>query len=69
MTHHTIIPCKLWHRRLGHLHFRELPGLQRMVKGMLSFDFVHDVVFQGCALGNNVKKFSFLAAVLDLKES
>ena len=43
MTHHTISPCKLWHRRLGHLHFRELPGLQWMVKGKPSFDFVHDV--------------------------
>ena len=28
MVHHTISPCELWHRRLEHLHFRALPGLQ-----------------------------------------
>ena len=56
MVHHTIIPCDIWHRRLGHLHFRALPGLQQMVKGMPSLDFVHDIVFQGVALGKNVKK-------------
>ena len=55
MTHNTIIPCELWHRILGHLHFRALPGLQRMVKGMPSFDYVHDIVCRGCALGKNVK--------------
>ena len=27
-----------------------------MVKGMPSFDLVHDVVCRGCALGKNVKK-------------
>ena len=55
MTHHTISPCKLWHGRLGHLHFILLPGLQRMVKGMASFDYAYDIVCQGCALGKNVK--------------
>ena len=28
MVHHTIIPSELWHRRLGHLHFKALPNLQ-----------------------------------------
>ena len=55
MTHHIISPCKLWHRRLGHLHFRELPGLQRMVKGMPSFYSIHATICWGCALGKNVK--------------
>ena len=55
MVHHTIIPCELWHRILGHIHFRALPGLQRIVKGMPSFDFVHDYIYRGCALGKNVK--------------
>ena len=56
MVHHNISPCEIWHRRLRHLHFRALPGLQRMVKGIPSFNFVHDSIYQGCALGNNVKK-------------
>ena len=41
--------------RLGHIHFKALPGLQRMMKGMPSFDYVHDIVCQGCVLGNKVK--------------
>ena len=56
MKHHTINLCELWHMRLGHIHFRAQPGLQRMVKGIPSFNFVHDVVCQGHALGKNVKK-------------
>ena len=28
MVNHNIIPCELWHRRFGHLHFKSLPGLQ-----------------------------------------
>ena len=55
MVHHTIIPCELCYRRLRHLQFRALPGLQRMVKGMPSFDSVHDSICWGCALGKNLK--------------
>ena len=68
MVHHTISPCELWHRRLEHLHFRALLGLQRMVKGMPSFDSVHDSIYRGCALGKNVK-INFLAAILHIKAS
>ena len=39
-----------------HPHLRALPGLQRMVKGMPSFDYVHDIVYRVCTLGKNVKK-------------
>ena len=28
MVHHTIIPCKLWHWRLYHLHYKALARLQ-----------------------------------------
>ena len=59
MVHHTISPCELWHRRLGHLHHKALPRLQHMVKGMPIFYFEHDSVCQGCALGMNVKKSLF----------
>ena len=55
MKHHTIYPCDIWHKMLGHLHFRALPSLQRIVKGMPSFDYVHDIVCSGCSLGKNVK--------------
>ena len=74
MTHHTIIPCKLWHRRLGNLHFITLPGLQRIVKALPSFESVHDTVCKGCALGKNVKnKFprihTISKGILDLVHS
>ena len=55
MVHHTMSPFEFLHRRLRHLHFRALPGLQRMVKGLPSFNFVHDSICRGCALGKNVK--------------
>ena len=55
MVHHTINPCKIWHKKLGHLHYKILLVLQRMVKGMLIFDFEHDSVYRGFALGKNVK--------------
>ena len=56
MVTHTISPCEIWNRRLRHLHFRALSGLQQMVKGIPSFDSVHDSICQGCALGKHVKK-------------
>ena len=68
MTHHTINPCDLSHRSLGHLHFRPLSGLQRMVKGMPSFDSIHDIVCRGCALGDNVK-IIFLEDIQYIKAS
>ena len=37
LIHDTANPCELWHRRLGHLHFKALPRLQNMVKGMSIF--------------------------------
>ena len=55
MVHHFIIPCNLWHRILGHLHYKPIPGLQQMVKGMPIFDFEHNSVCRGCALRKNVK--------------
>jgi transposase InsO family protein len=51
-----INPCELWHRRLGHLNYNALSGLQKMVTGMPVFSFEHDSVCRGCALGKNTKK-------------
>jgi hypothetical protein len=59
LVHITVISCELWHRRFGHLHFKALPGLQKMVSGMLTFQFNHNSICKGCMLGKNIKK-SFL---------
>jgi transposase InsO family protein len=47
--------CELWHRRLGHLRYRALPVLRRMVIGLPEFGVEHEGVSRGCALGKNAK--------------
>ena len=37
LVHNIVSSCELWHRRFGHLHFKALPGLQKMVSGMPTF--------------------------------
>jgi hypothetical protein len=56
LVHETVNPCELWHKRLGHLNYNALPGLQKMVTGMPVFSFEHDSVCKGCSLGKNTKK-------------
>jgi hypothetical protein len=56
LAHEMINPCELWHRRLGHLNYNALLGLQKMVTGMPVFSFEHDSVCRGYALGKNTKK-------------
>ena len=56
LLHDTISSVELWHRKLTHLHYRALPSLKKVVTSLLEFKVQHDGVFQGCALGKNVKK-------------
>jgi hypothetical protein len=56
LAHETVNPCYLWHRRLGHLNYNALPGLQKTVTSMPVFSFEHDSVCKGCSLGKNTKK-------------
>ena len=56
LVHETMNPCELWHKRFGHLNYRALPSLPKMVTGMPSLSLVHDSMCKGCALGKNVKK-------------
>jgi hypothetical protein len=56
LVHNTVSSCELWHRRFGHLHFKALPGLQKMVSGMPTFQFNHKSICKGCMLGKNIKK-------------
>jgi hypothetical protein len=37
LVHASVSPSELWHRRFGHLHYKVLPGLQKMVRGMPTF--------------------------------
>ena len=56
LVHHTIDPFELWHRRIVHLHYTALPGLQKMVTGMPEVSPKHEGIYKGCALGKNTKK-------------
>ena len=47
MIHDIVSTCELWHRRLGHLHSKALPRLQKMVKGMSVFQSEHDGICRG----------------------
>ena len=56
LVHETMNPCELWHKRFGHLNYRALPSLPKMVTSLPSLSLVHDSLCNGCALGKNVKK-------------
>jgi hypothetical protein len=47
--------CELWHRRLGHLHYRELSILRGDVASLPKFSIDQQGVCRGCALCKNVK--------------
>ena len=56
MIHDAISPCELWHRGVGHIHLKSLPGLEKMVKGIHAFQYEDDGIYRGCSLGKNIKK-------------
>ena len=56
LVHDLVNPSELWHRKFGHLHFKALPELQKMVNGIPSIDSDYNSVCKGCMLGKNFKK-------------
>jgi len=56
LVHHNDNLCELFHRRLGHLHYRVLSILIRgVVTSLLEFNVEYQGVCRECALGNNAK--------------
>lgn len=55
LVHDNTKLCELWHRCLGHLHYRGLAILKKLVKGLLDFKIDKEVVCKGCALCKHVK--------------
>jgi hypothetical protein len=49
LVHITINPCELWHRRSAHIHYKALPVVNKMVKGLPKIQVFHDGVCKGCA--------------------
>ena len=55
VVHNTVIPSELWHKRLTHLHYRELFIIRKMVIGLPKIQVNHEGICKGCAEGKNVK--------------
>jgi hypothetical protein len=47
--------CEIWHRRLGHLHYRALSILREIVIGLPNYNVEQQGVCRGCALDKNAK--------------
>jgi hypothetical protein len=56
LAHDATSSNELWHKRLGHLHYKALPDLQNMVCGMPSISLSKNEICKGCMLGKNIKK-------------
>jgi hypothetical protein len=56
LAHDATSSSELWHKRLGHLHYKALPDLQNMVCGMPSISLSKNEICKGCMLGKNIKK-------------
>lgn len=55
LIHDSSNTCEIWHRRLGRLHFRALPSMEKMVTGLPKLNQEHEGTCKGCALGKNTK--------------
>jgi hypothetical protein len=56
LAHDATNSSELWNKRLGHLHYKSLPDLQHMVRGMPSISSSKDELCKVCMLGKNIKK-------------
>jgi hypothetical protein len=48
LAHDATSSSELWHKRLGHLHYKALPDLQNMVCGMPSISLSKNEICEGC---------------------
>jgi hypothetical protein len=56
LAHDATSSNELWHKRIGHLHYKALLGLQNMVCGIPSIYLNKNEICKGCMLGKNIKK-------------
>jgi hypothetical protein len=47
LAHDATRSSELWHRRLEHLHYKELPVMQNMVCGMPSISYSKNEICKG----------------------
>ena len=46
---------EIWHKRLGHLNFKTLSNMEKMVIGLPKLNKDHSSICKGCTLGKNTK--------------
>ena len=55
LVHETTSSSELWHRRLSHISYKELPYVSKVVTGLLDMNIKHEVTCKACAQGKNIK--------------
>jgi hypothetical protein len=55
LTHSIENPCELWHRRLSHVNYKELPYVSKAITGLPEFKVDHEGVCNRCTQGKNIK--------------
>jgi hypothetical protein len=66
--------CELWHKRMGHFHYKALSILREIATCLQDFSTEQQGVCRGCAVGKNVKDYfprkeSIYKGILDLIHS
>lgn len=55
LAHDSTSSSELWHKRFGHLNFKTLSSMEKVVVGLPKLNQNHEGVCKRCALGKNVK--------------
>ena len=55
LVHETTNPSELWHRRISHINYKELPHVNKVVTRLPDLKINHEGIFKGCAKGKNIK--------------
>lgn len=55
LAHDSSSSSELWHKRFGHLNFRTLSTMEKVVNGLPKLNKNHGGVCKWCALGKNIK--------------
>ena len=55
LVHEITNPSELWHRRLSHINYKELPHVRKVVTYLPDLKIDHEGTYKGCARGKNIK--------------
>ena len=55
LVHETTSSSELWHRRLAHINYKELPYVRKVVIGLPYLKIDHEGTCKGCERGKNMK--------------